>query len=118
MHRSIQEQKGRAGIVVDVTQEALEELVENIRQNEYVTISGYNSPGQFVVAGTAKGLQLLDDQVDGYGGEFIPFRMMPMKADAPYHSELMQFIQPELEGDACRSFLLCTGVSHMLYSTW
>lgn len=97
MHRSIQEQKGRAGIVVDVTQEALEELVENIRQNEYVTISGYNSPGQFVVAGTAKGLQLLDDQVDSYGGEFIPFRMMPMKADAPYHSELMQFIQPELE---------------------
>lgn len=97
MHRAIQEQKGRAGLVVDITQAELEEMVKTIRQTEYVTISGYNSPRQFVVAGTANGLRLLDDNMDQTGGEFIPFRMMPMKADAPYHCELMQFIQPELE---------------------
>ncbi|PQP85216.1 ACP S-malonyltransferase [Paenibacillus sp. PCH8] len=97
MHRAIREQKGRAGLVVDLAQVELEEMVETIRQTEYVTISGYNSPRQFVVAGTANALRLLDDKVDHCGGEFIPFRMMPMKADAPYHSELMQFIQPELE---------------------
>lgn len=97
MHRAIQEQKGRAGLVVDIAQAELEEMVDSIRQTEYVTISGYNSPRQFVVAGTANGLRLLDDKMDHSDGEFIPFRMMPMKADAPYHSELMQFIQPELE---------------------
>ncbi|WP_458460220.1 ACP S-malonyltransferase [Paenibacillus sp.] len=97
MHRSIQEQKGRAGIVVDLDQAELEDIVCSIRQTHYVSISGYNSPKQFVIAGTAAGLRLLDEKVDHCGGEFIPFRMMPMKADAPYHSELMQFIQPELD---------------------
>ncbi|MGQ8872751.1 ACP S-malonyltransferase [Paenibacillus sp. TSA_86.1] len=97
MHQAIQEQKGRAGIVVDMSQAELESIVTNIRETHYVTISGYNSPNQFVVAGEAIGLRLLDDIVDRAGGEFIPFRMMPMKADAPYHSELMQFIQPEME---------------------
>lgn len=97
MHRAIQEQKGRAGLVVDITQAELEEMVNNIRQTDYVTISGYNSPRQFVVAGTANGLRLLDDNIDQTSGEFIPFRMMPMKADAPYHCELMRFIQPELD---------------------
>lgn len=97
MHRAVREQRGRAGIVVDIGQEALEHIVASIRDLHYVSISGYNSPNQFVVAGEAQGLRLLDDKVDQAGGEFIPFRMMPMKADAPYHSELMHFIQPEIE---------------------
>lgn len=117
MHRAIQEQKGRAGIVVDMSQAELENIVANIREVHYVTISGYNSPNQFVVAGEVGGLRLLDDLVDQAGGEFIPFRMMPMKADAPYHSELMQFIQPEMEAMVSKlsftepAFAICSTVN-------
>lgn len=116
MHRAIQEQKGRAGIVVDMQQDDLEQIVASIRDSHYVSISGYNSPNQFVVAGEAQGLRVLDEKVDEAGGEFIPFRMMPMKADAPYHSALMQFIQPEMEAIVSRlsfsapEFAICSTV--------
>ncbi|WP_440110447.1 ACP S-malonyltransferase [Paenibacillus sp. QZ-Y1] len=96
MHRALKEDKGRAGIVVDMKQSDLEEIIAEIRKEHYLTISGYNTPRQFIVAGTAKALRLLDEATDRYEGEFIPFRMMPMKVDAPYHSELMAFVQPEL----------------------
>jgi len=97
MHRAMEEKRGRAGIVVDLDVNILESIIESIKPNEYLAISGYNSPRQFIVAGTQTALRSLDKEVDKHGGEFIPFRMMPMKADAPYHSALMTFIKPELE---------------------
>ncbi len=97
MHRAMQEKKGRAGIVVDLEVDALKDIIEAISPNDYVTVSGYNSPRQFMVAGSQTALLSLEKEVDRQGGEFIPFRMMPMKADAPYHSDLMTFIKPEFE---------------------
>lgn len=97
MHQAMEEKKGRAGIAVDIEVSVLENIVESIKANDYVTISGYNSPRQFIVAGSQTALRALDKEVDRLGGEFIPFRMMPMKADAPYHSDLMTFVKPEFE---------------------
>ncbi|WP_223067489.1 ACP S-malonyltransferase [Paenibacillus caui] len=99
MKRAVQEGKGRAGIVIDMPQSELEQVVASLRadEREYVAISGYNSPRQFIVAGTAGGLRLLEEAIEPYGGELIPFRMMPMKEDAPYHSQLMEFMRPELD---------------------
>lgn len=97
MHRAMEEQKGRAGIVVDLDIETLSSIIEDIRQNDYVTISGYNSPKQFIVAGIKTALSALEKEVDQTSGDFIPFRMMPMKADAPYHSALMEYLKPEIE---------------------
>ncbi|MCK4258166.1 MAG: ACP S-malonyltransferase [Halanaerobiales bacterium] len=97
MHSAMEEKRGGAGIVVDLEVNALNSIVESIQANGYVIISGYNSPKQFIVAGERTALQELDKEVDKQGGEFIPFRMMPMKADAPYHTDLMTFLKPELE---------------------
>ncbi|TVX91670.1 ACP S-malonyltransferase [Paenibacillus agilis] len=105
MQRVIQENKGRAGIVVDMKEEVLDNIIESIQGNDYVAISGYNSPNQFIVAGNQTALRKLDEEVSKLGGDFIPFRMMPMKADAPYHSALMAYLKPELEEAlACVSF--------------
>lgn len=81
---------GHAGIVLDVTAEQLEKAVKLAVGYGYVTISGYNSPRQYIVAGTKKGLSKLDEYVSEWNGHYIPFRMMPMKMDAPYHSPLME----------------------------
>ncbi|MDO3410496.1 ACP S-malonyltransferase [Saccharibacillus sp. CPCC 101409] len=97
MHRAVLENRGRAGIVVDMDQAVLVQAAAQVREQEYVAVSGYNSPRQFIVAGTAAGMKLLEDPVDAAGGELIPFRMIPMKADAPYHSMLMAFVQEELD---------------------
>lgn len=96
MYKALQEKKGRAGIAIDISENDLQDIIFDISKSEYVTISGYNSPRQFVISGTQSGLRQLEKAVDKAGGEFIPFRMMPMKADAPYHSELMSFIKDEL----------------------
>lgn len=97
MHRAAEEKKGRAGLVLDLEVEKSEALVKQVCSEDYVTISGYNSPRQFIVAGHQSALLALEELVDEAGGEFFPFRMMPMKSDAPYHSKLMQFIRPEIE---------------------
>lgn len=97
MHRAMQENKGRAGIVVDLDVDILQEIVDSIAPDDYVAISGYNSLKQFIVAGQQSALLRLEKEVVKEGGEFIPFRMMPMKADAPYHSLLMSFLKPEFE---------------------
>lgn len=96
MHRAMEEKRGRSGIVADMELNILEGIIESIASGEYITISGYNSPRQFIIAGTQAALKSLDKEADKHGAEFIPFRMIPMKADAPYHSELMEFIRPEL----------------------
>ncbi len=97
MHQAMQENKGRAGIVVDMHASALTSIVESINKEEYLSISGYNSPNQFIVAGNANALLKVDAEVHKNGGEFIPFRMMPMKADAPYHTSLMSFLESEVK---------------------
>lgn len=97
MQSAVCEKRGRAGIVVDTEVKALTKIVDTICAEHFVTISGYNSPRQFIVAGEQKALRLLDDAVEQEGGQFIPFRMMPMKADAPYHTILMDYIKPDLE---------------------
>lgn len=97
MHHAQQEKKGHAGIVVDLDISVLTQIVATIALNDYVAISGYNSPRQFIVAGHQSALAVLSKVVDEHGGDFIPFRMMPMKTDAPYHSTLMTFLQPEIE---------------------
>ena len=97
MHRALQEKKGRAGIVVDLAYEVLTQLIAASNVDDYVAIAGYNSPQQVVVAGHPRALASLSDAVEQHGGDFIPFRMIPMKADAPYHTTLMTFLQPELE---------------------
>ncbi|GAA0365694.1 ACP S-malonyltransferase [Bacillus horti] len=97
MHRAMQEKKGRAGIVVDLEEAALMSMINTICLDDYVAITGYNSPNQFIVAGHQTALQRLDKEVATEGGELIPFRMMPMKADAPYHSQLMTYLQPDIK---------------------
>lgn len=98
MDQAISEERGEAGIVVDMEEADLRKLVDDTRTEAYITISGYNSPRQFVVAGTREGMQILDQNVDKAGtGQLIPFRMIPMKANAPYHSILMNNLVQELE---------------------
>ncbi|OBY80241.1 hypothetical protein BBG47_07520 [Paenibacillus sp. KS1] len=115
MHRALQEKKGRAGIVVDIDVDTLTDIIESVRSHDYVTISGYNSPSQFIIAGHQTALLKVEDDVVEAGGEFIPFRMMPMKADAPYHSALMDYLKPEFE--ACLQHVTFSPTKFDVWST-
>lgn len=92
MHRVLEQKLGHAALVLDIDVNQLEEIVTEIKSTAYVAISGYNSPRQFIIAGSIEGIQLVEQRLARSCGECIPFRMMPMKADAPYHSSLMEYV--------------------------
>ena len=94
MQKALDDNKGFTGVVTDLTVAQVEGLLEEAKKMGYVAITGYNSPKQLILGGERRALRVLDDAVDEAGGQFIPFRMIPMKADAPYHSELMSDIEP------------------------
>lgn len=97
MQRAAEAVEGSTGLAVDIMEEKLRDIVSSIAKNNYVCISGYNSPNQLMVAGTKAGVKAVAEGVYDYGGEFIPFKMMPMKVDAPYHSHLMMPYQLEYQ---------------------
>ena len=65
MERAYSEKIGFSGIVTDLSQELLEEKLQEFRKNGYVAISGYNSLNQFMVAG-ANGLEKNFDNMSIY----------------------------------------------------
>lgn len=97
MDTMLEKKVGFAGIVTDLKIEILEEILSEVNETGYVAITGYNSPNQFMIGGSKSVECLLDNKVSEYDGEYIPFRMIPMKANAPYHSKLMSDLKPELK---------------------
>ncbi len=90
MDKVANEKIGFSGVVTDLKEGILNNILDEINNVGYVTISGYNSPKQLIVAGDYTVEKQLDKEVARLGGEYIPFRMIPMKVSAPYHSELMK----------------------------
>lgn len=88
--------RGSVGISLDASQELLEELISEVNKEEYVAITAYNSSNQFLVAGKPTALKKLERLLEANKAQFVPFSMIPMKADVPYHSLLAEPIKEEL----------------------
>ena len=97
MDTALEEKIGFCGIVTDLKTETLEAIIQEINETGYVAITGYNSPNQLMVGGEKSVERLLDDKVSCLSGQYIPFRMIPMKANAPYHSKLMDYLKPKFK---------------------
>ena len=98
MQQAVDQHKGGSAVVTDLSGSVLIGLIDAISVDDViVTISGYNSPNQFVVAGTNAGLFQLSKEISKAGGEFIPFKLIPMKVNAPYHCVLMTFAKSRLK---------------------
>ncbi len=97
MQQAYSEKRGRVALIVGVNEAQVKEELERINKNYgFVAITGYNSPSQILVAGKEIPLKELGRSIENINGEFIPFSMLPMKVDAPYHSSLMSFLAEDL----------------------
>lgn len=94
--RSDKEKTGFSGIVLDISDTTLQSIIEEIRHEGYVTISALNSPRQFMISGERKVERIIDKLIFKQKGQYIPHRMIPMKVNAPVHSELMSPFLNEL----------------------
>lgn len=89
-----QKKLGFCGIAIDITQERIEEIISTVNESHYVAVTGYNSPNQFMIGGKYEAEPLIDDYVSKCGGQYIPYRMIPMKVNTPYHSMLTKEFKP------------------------
>ena len=61
------------------------EQVESNNEDTIVSAANFNSPGQIVVAGNAKGIEVLGQHIQCMGK-----RMLPLKVSVPSHCRLME----------------------------
>lgn len=94
MQRAYEDRIGHMGLVMGLETERLAlELADLGAGENYVAIASYNSPKQTLVSGNRKGIRALSGRMEDLGAEYVPFRMVAMKVDAPYHCELMDYAQ-------------------------
>ncbi len=58
-----------------------------------VQLANLNCPGQIVISGTAKGVELASEEAKNNGAK----RAIPLEVSGPFHSELMKPAAQKLE---------------------
>ena len=75
------------------------------KDRQQVEVSNHNSFDQIVVSGKMESLDAFKHKVVDFGGEYIPFSLIPMMVDAPFHSSLMKDTAERLRDElACFTF--------------
>lgn len=98
MHEAFTRKTGSAGIARNINEDLLESVCSGITKTTgHISISAYNSPVQFLVSGTSPAVSALSSEIRRLGGEFIPYRMVAMKVDAPFHCSIMNFLEDKLK---------------------
>jgi [acyl-carrier-protein] S-malonyltransferase len=78
--------------VLGMEDAAVEQIVNGI-DNEIVVAANYNSPGQLVISGTRKGIEIAVERLTAAGAK----RVLVLPVGGAFHSPLMQPAQDELE---------------------
>lgn len=96
MHHAYEMQIGCSSVVVDVCLRDLLPLLSVISKEQFIGIACFNSPSQYVVAGERCAMDALDKQLHNLNIQLIPYSMIPMKVNAPYHTKLMSYLDVEI----------------------
>ncbi|MBP3419874.1 MAG: ACP S-malonyltransferase [Marinifilaceae bacterium] len=78
--------------IIGLTDEVVEEICKSI-EDEVVVPANYNSPGQIVISGTMKGVELACAKATEAGAK----RALPLKVGGAFHSPIMEPARQELE---------------------
>ena len=78
--------------IIGLADEVVEDICKSI-ENEIVVPANYNSPGQIVISGTMKGVELACAKATEAGAK----RALPLKVGGAFHSPIMEPARQELE---------------------
>lgn len=96
------EYRGSVGVVLDISLDELEKIIADNQVDGYTVITAYNSTKQFLVAGEPAAMKTLENRLDNCGAQLVPYRMIPMRTDAPYHSKLAGVLADKLAELTCQ----------------
>lgn len=92
MQKACELTEGTMAAVLGMEDAAVEEVCKSI-DSEIVVAANYNSPGQLVISGSRKGIDLAVTQLTEAGAK----RVLVLPVGGAFHSPLMQPAQDELE---------------------
>ena len=92
MQKACEITDGTMAAVLGMEDADIEKICQSI-DNEIVVPANYNSPGQLVISGSRKGIELAAEKLNAAGAK----RVLVLAVGGAFHSPLMQPAQDELE---------------------
>jgi [acyl-carrier-protein] S-malonyltransferase len=87
MQEAVPAGEGSMAAVLGLDRETLTEVTENVtKEGNSVQLANLNCPGQIVISGTLKGVELASEKAKEAGAK----RAIPLDVSGPFHSELMK----------------------------
>ncbi|MCY8202951.1 ACP S-malonyltransferase [Bacillus sp. N12A5] len=100
MNEAVPAGEGAMAAILGMDAEALKQVTDKVTEEGHlVQLANLNCPGQIVISGTAKGVELASEQAKGNGAK----RAISLEVSGPFHSELMKPAAEKLKEvlDAC-----------------
>ncbi|TFB23244.1 ACP S-malonyltransferase [Filobacillus milosensis] len=96
MEKAVPTGQGTMAAVLGVDEETIEKVTKEITETgETVNVANYNCPGQIVISGTVKGVELATEQLKEQGAK----RVIPLNVSGPFHSELMKAASEDFKNE-------------------
>ncbi|KAF1681110.1 ACP S-malonyltransferase [Bacillus sp. SKDU12] len=87
MNEAVPAGEGAMAAILGMDTEALRQVTDKVTEEGHlVQLANLNCPGQIVISGTAKGVELASEQAKENGAK----RAIPLEVSGPFHSELMK----------------------------
>ncbi|MGK9265814.1 ACP S-malonyltransferase [Bacillus inaquosorum] len=87
MNEAVPAGEGAMAAILGMDAEALKQVTDKVTEEGHlVQLANLNCPGQIVISGTAKGVELASEQAKKNGAK----RAIPLEVSGPFHSELMK----------------------------
>ena len=94
MQKACEIQPGTMAAVLALADEKVEEICADItNKGDIVVAANYNCPGQLVISGSTKGIEIACEQMKAAGAK----RALPLPVGGAFHSPLMEPAKAELE---------------------
>ena len=92
MNQACESFPGRMAVVTGLSNEVVEDLVAGLNLPDDLWIANYNCPGQIVLSGTIKGIEIASLEARNRGAK----RVLPLSVHGAFHSGLMKIAEEKL----------------------
>src|SRR5699024_2261978 len=93
MEEAFPKGKGTMAAVLGMDEEAIQQELAKIDENEVVDIANLNCPGQIVISGSRAGIEEAETVLKEAGAR----RVLPLNVSGPFHARLMQPANDEFQ---------------------
>lgn len=91
MEAALPKGQGTMAAVLGLSADEIEEVIQSLPEEEVVNLANLNCPGQIVISGSKKGIDLLMEPLKEKGAR----RVLPLNVSGPFHSSYMKAASEE-----------------------